>query len=120
MTKYIINWHFNVFHLQVESILEALARELQKDYRDDADIRPMFKQGLLKMSDLKSGTLVTGAVANITTFGCFVDIGVENYGLIHTSKLQGQTLNVGDRVTVRVISVDEAKGRIQLGLDSVL
>lgn len=79
----------------------------------------MFKRGLLKMSDLKTGTLVTGAISNITTFGCFVDIGVENDGLIHSSKLQGQTLNIGDRVTVRVISVDAVKARIQLRLDSI-
>lgn len=80
----------------------------------------MFKQGLLKMSDLKAGTLATGAVNNITTFGCFVDIGVENNGLIHTSQMRGQAPNIGDRVNVYVISVDEAKGRIQLRLDSIL
>lgn len=104
----------------MESIIEALARELQKDYRDDADIRPLFKQGVLKMSDLKAGTTVTGAVSNITTFGCFVDIGVESDGLIHTSQMRGQTPNIGDRVNAHVISVDENKGRIQLRLDNII
>lgn len=104
----------------MEGILEALARELQKDYRDDADIQPLFKKGLLKMSDLKTGTIVSGRIANITTFGCFVDIGVEHDGLIHTSKLKGHVPSIGDRVNAKVMNVDMAKGRIQLQLDSIL
>lgn len=106
--------------LQIQSVLEALGRELQKDYRDDADIRPLFKQGLLKMSDLKAGTMVTGAVSNITTFGCFVDIGVKENGFIHSSQMRGQTPNIGDRVNSTVLSVDEAQGRIKLRLECIL
>lgn len=100
--------------------MEALGRELQKDYRDDADIQPLFKKGLLKMADLKPGTSVTGAISNITTFGCFVDIGVEHNGLIHISQMRGQIPNIGDRVNACVLSVDEYKGRIQLRLDCIL
>ncbi|XP_055324004.1 uncharacterized protein YdcI [Sitodiplosis mosellana] len=105
---------------RVEGILEALARELQKDYRDEADIRPLFKQGLLKMSDLKVGTTVTGAVTNITTFGYFVDIGVENNGLIHSKQMRGQVPNIGDRVNAYVMAVDQERGRIQLRLENIL
>lgn len=112
-----MTWHF-IF--QIESILEALARELQKDYRDDADIRPLFKQGVLKMSDLKVGTIVTGAIANITTFGCFVDIGVEHDGLIHSSQMRGHVPNIGDRVNTYVMSVDTNKRRIQLRFESIV
>lgn len=72
------------------------------------------------MSDLKAGTIVTGAISNITTFGCFVDIGVENNGLIHSSQMRGQCPNIGDRVNAYVMSVDEAKGRIQLRLESII
>lgn len=107
-------------YLKIQSILEALARELQRDYRDDTDIRPLFKQGVLKMSDLKPGNIVSGVIANITTFGRFVDIGVGSDGLIHNSKLRGLEPNIGDRVNVHVMSVDQEKKRIQLRLDSIL
>lgn len=72
------------------------------------------------MSDLKANTLVTGAVSNITTFGCFVDIGVECDGLIHSKQMRGQVPNIGDRVNAYVMSVDQARGRIQLRLESIL
>lgn len=72
------------------------------------------------MSDLKAGTMVTGAVSNITTFGCFIDIGVETAGLIHNSQMRGQAPNIGDRVNAYVMSVDESKRRIQLRLDCIL
>lgn len=72
------------------------------------------------MSDLKTGTIVTGAISNITTFGCFVDIGVEHDGLIHTSQMRGCTPNIGDRVNAYVVAVDEKKGRIQLRFDSII
>lgn len=72
------------------------------------------------MSDLKAGTMVTGAVSNITTFGCFIDIGVETTGLIHNSQMRGQAPNIGDRVNAYVMSVDQAKRRIQLRLDCIL
>lgn len=72
------------------------------------------------MSDLRAGTLVTGAVSNITTFGCFVDIGVKENGFIHSSQMRGQTPNIGDRVDAIVLSVDEAQGRIKLKLDRIL
>lgn len=111
---------FFSFFEKIQSILEALARELQRDYRDDTDIKPVFKKGILKMSDLKTGTIVTGVIANITTFGCFVDIGVGRDGLIHNSQLRGFEPNIGDRVNVLVISVDENKKHIQLRLDNIL
>lgn len=100
--------------------MEALGRESQRDYRDDSNIQPLFKQGLLKMSDLQVGMLVSGAIQNITTFGCFVDIGVEHNGLIHTSQLCGKTPNLGDRVNAFVIKVEAQKGRIQLRLESII
>lgn len=106
--------------MQIDGILEALSRELRKDYRDDSDIQPLFKQGLLSMSDLKVGTTVTGVISNKTTFGCFVDIGVEHNGLIHISQLRGQNPNIGDRVKANVLSVNESNRRIQLQLDSII
>lgn len=109
-----------VSYIQVESIMEALARESRQDYRDDSDIQPLFKQGLLKMSDLNIGMLVSGAVQNVTPYGCYVDVGVERNGLIHSSQLCGKSPNIGDRVNVYIINVEIEKGRIQLRLESIV
>lgn len=64
--------------------------------------------------------LVTGVIQNITTFGCFVDIGVERDGLIHTSQLCGKSPNIGDRINAYVLNVEVNKGRIQLRLESMV
>lgn len=69
-----------------------------------------------QISDLKWGQELTGRVMNLTSFGAFVDIGVEKEGLIHTSRMRGQTIQVGDRVTVKVLNVEAEKKRIQLQL----
>lgn len=106
--------------VQLQGIFEALGRELNRDYRDDTDVQPLFKSGLQKMADLAPGTILTGAISNITPFGCFVDIGVEKNGLIHSSKLGGATPKVGDRVSVEVMNVEIDRQRIQLRLVDIL
>lgn len=108
------------FVSQVKGVLDALQRELLRDYRADFDKKPLFKQGLTKMSDLAIGTIVTGAITNITHFGCFVDIGVEHDGLIHVSQLRGMKPNIGDRVEAIVKSIEIARRRIQLVLQRIL
>jgi uncharacterized protein len=62
-----------------------------------------------------------GVVTNVTNFGAFVDIGVHQDGLVHVSQLADQyvrdvhaVVRAGDRVTVRVLEVDLARGRISL------
>lgn len=100
--------------------MEALSRERCRDYRDDSNIHPMIKQELFKLADLQNDQILMGTARNVTTFGCFVDIGVEQDGLIHTSKMAGATLNLGDRVMVRVLDVDVPRKRIQLILECVL
>lgn len=99
--------------------MDALQRELLRDYRADFDKKPMFKQGLTKMSDLREGTNVSGAVTNITHFGCFVDIGVERDGLIHVSQLRGMKPVIGDRIDAVVMQVDIDRGRINLKLMNI-
>lgn len=101
---------------RVESVVMALRRELLRDYRADLNKGPMFKQGLTSMSDLREGTAVSGAITNRTHFGCFVDIGVEKDGLIHSSQMGGMQPNIGDRVEALVKEVDVKRGRIQLKL----
>ncbi|XP_053696973.1 uncharacterized protein YdcI [Sabethes cyaneus] len=105
---------------RIECVLSALQRDLLRDYRADVNKPPMFKKGLTSMNDLTEGTVLTGAVNNVTDFGAFVDIGVENNGLIHRTKMNGKRVNIGDRVEVTVISIDIAKGRLGLKLEQIL
>lgn len=116
----------------------ALQRELFQDYREDFDKRPLFKQGLTKLTELSEGDVVTGiiynnikekcflkisilgAVTNITHFGAFVDIGVECDGMIHISKMNNAKLNIGDRVTTSIHKMDIKRRRIELRLEDML
>lgn len=97
-----------------------MSRELRTDYRDDKNIKPVIKQDITKMSDLKVNQTLVGTVRNVTTFGCFVDLGVEQDGLIYTSKMDGNTLNIGDCVKVTVISIDVERKRIGLKFECVV
>ncbi|XP_055851056.1 S1 RNA-binding domain-containing protein 1 isoform X2 [Episyrphus balteatus] len=105
---------------RLQVVLEALQRELFQDYRSDFDKKPLFKQGITRMEDLFVGEIVTGAVTNITHFGAFVDIGIECDGLIHSSKMNGIHLNLGDRVNTSVIDIDKNRRRIALRLDELI
>ncbi|XP_022107507.1 S1 RNA-binding domain-containing protein 1-like [Acanthaster planci] len=106
-------------------ILDGLQQPMGYDIRAEYD-KPLFKQNLQSISDLSSGQELTGRVTNVTHFGAFVDIGVGRNGLIHISKMrqdflkQGQPLGPGDKVVVRVLSIqrseDESKARIGLEL----
>jgi transcriptional accessory protein Tex/SPT6 len=53
-------------------------------------------------------------ITNVTHFGAFVDIGVGQNGLIHTSKMKNSKVNLGDKVSVKVVSLDLNKNRIGL------
>uniref|UniRef100_A0A8C6T8P6 S1 RNA binding domain 1 n=1 Tax=Neogobius melanostomus TaxID=47308 RepID=A0A8C6T8P6_9GOBI len=90
-----------------------------------------FKRGVVSMSDLQVGAVLTGRVDNTALFGAFVDIGVGRSGLIHKSKItldklppsqrrRSLVLGPGERVEVRVLNVDRQRGRIGLDLIRVL
>jgi uncharacterized protein len=64
--------------------------------------------------------IFTGRVQNVTHFGTFVDIGVGHDGLIPQSRLRGTRLQLGDRIEVKVFSVDISRRRISLDLVRVL
>lgn len=69
----------------------------------------------MKNEDVHVGDVITGQVTNVTNFGSFVDIGVDNNGLIHTTRLRrGISLKIGDKVKVQVHSTDSTKQRIGL------
>jgi uncharacterized protein len=69
------------------------------------------------------GMTLEGVVTNVTAFGAFVDIGVHQDGLVHVSQLADrfvrdphQVVKVGDRVSVRVVTVDLERRRIGLSM----
>lgn len=103
--------------------LNDIVAELIKPGRDPRDELPpvLLRQDVLDIKDLKPGMDLTGTVRNVIDFGAFVDIGVHQDGLVHISQISsnyikhpGEVLSVGDTVKVRVLDVDEKKGRISL------
>ncbi|KAJ8967501.1 hypothetical protein NQ314_002816 [Rhamnusium bicolor] len=98
----------------VKLILETLCKPLNYDLRCEISQVPLFKKGLTSIYQISTGTIVTGRVKNVTHFGCFVDIGVENDGLIHNSKLNGCNLQIGNRVEAKIINIEISKKRIAL------
>lgn len=106
-----------------EVTIQDIVATLQKPSRDprDAFPQPLLKTDVLKMEDLQVGMELQGTVRNVVDFGCFVDIGVKQDGLVHISKLQKKrvkhpldVVSLGDIVTVWIESVDVKKGRIAL------
>ncbi|MBM7571070.1 uncharacterized protein JOC48_001553 [Aquibacillus albus] len=93
-----------------------------RDPRDDLP-KPLLKQDVIAMEDLKPGMELQGTVRNVVDFGVFVDIGVKQDGLVHISKMSKQYVKhpmdiaaVGDVVTVWVENVDVDKQRIALSM----
>lgn len=101
----------------MQLIVDALQHSVEYDIRSEQH-QPLFKSGVLSMAEVHEGLELTGKVKNCTNFGAFVDIGVGRDGLIHSSQMNGQQVSLGDRVTVRVVSIDKARGRISLRLVS--
>uniref|UniRef100_A0A0K8UTZ2 S1 RNA-binding domain-containing protein 1 n=1 Tax=Bactrocera latifrons TaxID=174628 RepID=A0A0K8UTZ2_BACLA len=112
--------NFQIPKERVDVVLMALQRELTQDYRAEFAKRPLFKQGLTRITELSEGDVLTGAVSNITHFGAFVDIGVECNALIHISKMKNRELSVGDRVTVSIIQIDIPRKRIGVRLEDTI
>lgn len=105
----------------LKDILAALAKP-GRDPREDLPA-PLTRKALVRLSDIQPGTIMQGTVRNITDFGVFVDIGIKTAGLIHISELSSRHVKhpadvvaVGDILKVKVISVDEKRGRIGLSL----
>jgi uncharacterized protein len=105
--------------------LEDIIKELEKpglDIREQAKVFT-FNQNIKTISDLKEGQLLPGIVNNITNFGCFVDIGIKESGLIHVSNLSdsfvkdvNEHVSLHQQIIVKVLEVDISRKRIQLKL----
>lgn len=105
----------------VHDILDALVAP-GRDPRADLPA-PLTRQNIVKLSDIKVGTILRSTIRNVTDFGAFVDIGIKTAGLIHISHLSQKKIkhpldvvSVGETVQVKVISVEEERGRIGLSL----
>ena len=103
--------------------LKDILKELEKpglDPRKSAKIFE-FDPNVKSIKDLKSGMILPGIVNNITNFGCFVDIGIKESGLVHISQLKAgfvsdvnEVVKLHQHVEVKVTEVDEDRKRIQL------
>ncbi|HJF85144.1 MAG TPA: RNA-binding transcriptional accessory protein [Megamonas hypermegale] len=108
----------------VTDILSALTKP-GRDPREDLPA-PLTRQNIVKLEDIKPGSIMRGTVRNITDFGVFVDIGIKTAGFIHISELSRRfikhpldVVSVGDIIKVIVINVDPKRSRIGLSLKQV-
>ncbi|MCL7754167.1 Tex family protein [Polaribacter sp. Z022] len=105
--------------------LEDIVKELEKpgiDPRKKAKVFS-FDKNIKTISDLRIGQLLPGIVNNITNFGCFVDVGIKESGLIHVSNLSdtfvkdvNAIVSLQQQIVVKVLEVDVVRKRIQLAL----
>ena len=103
--------------------IKDIIKELEKpglDPRKSAKIFE-FDPNVKTIKDLRTGMILAGIVNNITNFGCFVDIGLKESGLVHISQLKAgfvsdvnEVVKLHQHVTVKVVEVDEDRKRIQL------
>ncbi|MCC8035980.1 MAG: RNA-binding transcriptional accessory protein [Rikenellaceae bacterium] len=102
--------------------------ELDKPGRDPrGKLEPFsFCDGVKDMGDLRPGMEMQGIVTNITNFGAFVDIGIKQDGLVHVSQMADKYISdpagvvrLRQRVTVKVLEVDIARGRVSLTMKGV-
>lgn len=105
--------------------LKDIVKELEKpglDPRKEAKVFE-FDSNLRTIDDVKIGMVVNGIVNNITNFGCFVDIGIKESGLVHISQLKegyvsdvNEVVKLHQHIKVKVVEVDVARKRIQLSM----
>ncbi|MDX5583865.1 MAG: helix-hairpin-helix domain-containing protein, partial [Aureibaculum sp.] len=106
--------------------LRDIISELEKPGLDPRETTKVFtfNQNIRSMNDLREGQLLPGIVNNITNFGCFVDIGIKESGLVHVSNLAdkyvsdvNEIVSLHQHVIVKVLEVDIARKRIQLSMN---
>ena len=103
--------------------LTDILQELDKPGRDPRQKIQVFEfdKNVRTLDDLQEGMELPGIVTNITNFGCFVDIGIKENGLVHVSQLADRfvsnpadVVRIHQYVRVKVISIDHERKRIQL------
>lgn len=105
--------------------LTDIMEELDKPGRDPRQQIQLFAfdPDVKTIADLKEGQVLPGIVTNITNFGCFVDVGIKENGLVHISEMADryisaptEVVSVHQHVQVKVLSVDIARKRVQLSM----
>ena len=108
-----------------EETLNDILQELEKPGRDPrSKVQTLeFDPSIRLITDLKEGMILPGIVTNITNFGCFVDIGIKENGLVHISELAdryvsnvAEVVSLHQHVKVKILSVDHERKRIQLSM----
>jgi uncharacterized protein len=105
--------------------IKDILKELEKPGLDPRKAAKVFEfdPNVKKITDLKIGMILPGIVNNITAFGCFVDLGIKESGLVHISQLKdgfvsdvNEVVKLHQHVQVKVTDIDEARKRIQLSM----
>ncbi len=108
--------------------LNDIIEELDKPGRDPRKGIKVFEfdPNIKTIEDLREGMTLPGIVTNITNFGCFVDVGIKENGLVHVSELADrfvsdptEVVSLHQHVEVRVLSVDLSRKRVQLSMKTV-
>lgn len=103
--------------------LNDIMKELDKPGRDPRQQIQVFEfdKDVKTLDDLREGMELPGIVTNITNFGCFVDIGIKENGLVHISQLADKfvsdpttVVSIHQHVRVKVMSIDHERKRVQL------
>ena len=103
--------------------IKDILKELVKPGLDPRKAAKVFEfdPNVKTIKDVRTGMILPGIVNNITAFGCFVDIGVKESGLVHVSQLKAvfvsdvnEVVKLHQHVQVKVVEVDEDRKRIQL------
>lgn len=105
-----------------------IMEELDKPGRDPRKTIQVFEfdKNVRTLSDLREGMVLPGIVNNITNFGCFVDIGIKENGLVHLSEMAdrfisnaNEVVSIHQHIMVKVLSIDTTRKRIQLTLKGI-
>lgn len=111
----------NIGEMTLSDIIEELSKP-GRDPREDMP-KPILRNDVLKLEDLKEGMVLTGTVRNVIDFGAFIDIGVKHDGLVHISEMSDKFIknpsdlvSVGDVVKVKVIKIDKERQKVGLSM----
>ena len=105
--------------------LTDIMEELEKPGRDPRQAIKVFEfdKSVKALDDLKEGMVLPGIVTNITNFGCFVDVGIKENGLVHVSQLSREfvsdptaVVSIHQHVEVKVIGIDRERKRISMSM----